>query len=302
MTSPSRKSSQQPSDPFDGWSHRLAWILAALAVLFAWVGGLVTTRGDSATMDNTRVIASVGVLLLIALAVAVWRRDGRRWMRWLAFGAIAAVVLLGGLGWLRVIFNEPQLAKLLGCIAPLLCAICAAMVTVTSRAWRTRGPAEVHPAARRTQRMVLIVTVGVYLLILSGAQLRHPSPDDAPGWFTFWLWLQVILSGVVGVAALLLLIQVVGRLRDRRMLVRRAGLLAALFFVQILLGIGTWVTNYGVPGWFRDHVRAIDYTVVAGGPLQVWTTTTHVAVGSLVLMASLAVLLWSHRLPVPHDD
>ena len=127
--------------------------------------------------------------------------------------------------------------------------------------------------------MALIVTVGVYLLILSGAQMRHPSPDDPYGWFVLWVWLQVIVTGMVAVVIILLMVHVVGRLRDRRMLVRRASLLAALFFVQIVLGIGAWVTNYGVPGWFRDHVRAINYTIVATGPLQVWTTTTHVAAG-----------------------
>jgi len=247
-------------------------------------------------MDCYRWIALAGALIAIALTLIVWWGDGRRWMWWPALGVIAAVVLLGTLGGLRVVFGEPLPAKSLGCIAPLFCGLCAALVTVTSGAWRTGGQAEVHPAARTTQRMALIVTAGIYLLIILGAQLRHPSPDDACGWFVLWVWLQVILTGVIAATVILMLVYVLRRIGDRRMLVRRAGLLAGLFFVQTLLGAGAWITNYGVPGWFRDHVRAIDYTIVATGPLQVWTTTAHVAVGSLLLMTSLAFLLWSHRL------
>jgi hypothetical protein len=80
------------------------------------------------------------------------------------------------------------------------------------------------------------------------------------------------------------------------MITRRAGLLAVLFLLQLVLGAGTWVTNYGFPAWFRDYIWATGYNPTAGGPLQVITTTAHAAVGSLNFVAALSLTLWSRRL------
>ena len=73
-------------------------------------------------------------------------------------------------------------------------------------------------------------------------------------------------------------------------------LLVALFLTQLLLGVGTWVTNFGWPLWFRDYVWPLVYTVVAEGRLQVVTTTAHAAVGSLNLVVAVSLALWSRRL------
>jgi hypothetical protein len=56
------------------------------------------------------------------------------------------------------------------------------------------------------------------------------------------------------------------------------------------------VANYGWPKWFTDNFMNWNYTVVRGGLLQVWITTAHAAVGSLVLVAAINVTVWSRRL------
>jgi hypothetical protein len=69
--------------------------------------------------------------------------------------------------------------------------------------------------------------------------------------------------------------------------------------IQLLLGAGTWVTNYGFPAWFLDYFWAIPYTVKAEGFLQVVTTTAHVAFGALNLVTASSLALWSFRLLRP---
>jgi hypothetical protein len=59
------------------------------------------------------------------------------------------------------------------------------------------------------------------------------------------------------------------------------------------------VANYGWPKWFTDNLFNWNYTVVKQGVLQVWITTAHAAVGSLVLLAAVNLTVWSRRLLLP---
>jgi cytochrome c oxidase assembly protein subunit 15 len=239
-------------------------------------------------------------------------------MRWLTIAALLGIcfqALLGGLrvvgddvvGWLQrtqvvgrgllgFIGNDVLLRRVHGCTAPALFAVCATLVILTSSRWlRDISPKE-HPAATRLRRWTSSLTMAIYLQIVFGAQLRHLAPEAAPGWFAFWVWVKLIAAGLIAMALVWLLIYALRRVRDRPTITRRAELLAALFLVQLLLGAVTWVANYGWPGWFTDYVWALQYTVRQEGPLQVLTTTTHAAVGSLSFAASVSLTLWTFRL------
>jgi len=266
-----------------------------------------------------RTIGQVVGVLAIALVVVVWRTDGRKWMRWLTVIALLGVILQGTLGGLRVLCRkwedsignwEQVLAGIHGCTAPLVFSLCAAMVAFTSTTWRNVGqrplrplrtaePAMPHAHAKSTHRTALAVTIGLYLMIVIGAQMRHPPTGAPHGWFVFWVWMKVIGATVVYAAVVAQCISIARRLGDVRGVLRRAQLLTVLASVQVLLGIGTWITNYGIPGWFRNYIWTVSYTVTAEGPLQAWTTTAHTAVGSLTLVASLSLTLWSYRLIAP---
>jgi hypothetical protein len=85
-------------------------------------------------------------------------------------------------------------------------------------------------------------------------------------------------------------------------LCRRINFFTSLFFLQVALACTTWVANYGWPKWFTDIFFNWNYTVVKGGLLQVWFTTAHAAVGSLVLVAAVNLSVWSWRLlRGPHE-
>jgi cytochrome c oxidase assembly protein subunit 15 len=248
-----------------------------------------------------RMLAQVVGLLTIILAVVLWRKDSRRWVWLLGLAAVAGVVLQGVLGGFRVIFAATLLAKLHGCTAPLFFALCAVLVTVTSRKWLGDQEPRREAVARRVQWMTLAVAVALYLEIVIGAQLRHQvagawAVDTWTGWFELWVWLKLIGAGLIAVGVAWLLVDVSGNLAGETTIVRRARLLALLFAIQLLLGAAVWVTKYGWPGWFSDYFWSIDYTVVAEGRLQVIIRTTHVAVGSLSLAAALSLALWSRRI------
>lgn len=277
-----------------------------------------------------RMLAQVVGLLALALAGALWVLDRRKSMRYLAVALVIGVVLQGvlgglrvvghkvvawleqvagpGLGGLRVIGDDVLLAKAHGCTGPLLFALCAALVTWTSRRWiqadqpRAYQAIEGVPrrASERPTRRLHLVALGalaaIYLQIVFGVQLRHVRPDSGPGWFVLWVWLKLTTAGLIAVGLVWLLTLVRRRPRSERMLVRRARLLVALFVVQVVLGAGAWVTKYGWPKWFTGYIWAPKYTVLQEGRLQVWLTTSHAAVGSLTLAAALSLTLWSLRL------
>ena len=63
------------------------------------------------------------------------------------------------LGGFRVLGDSLLLAKIHGCAAPLFFALCAALVTLTSRPWQQHVAAQVHPAARCLHRSTLAASV-----------------------------------------------------------------------------------------------------------------------------------------------
>src|SRR5947209_8997094 len=75
-----------------------------------WVGGIL--------FEHThRLIASSVGFLTIILAVWLWRAEPRLWVRRLAFGAVAAVILQGVLGGLRVTLLKNEIGIFHACLA-----------------------------------------------------------------------------------------------------------------------------------------------------------------------------------------
>lgn len=305
------------------WPHRTAWLLACATFPLIWMGGLVTTYGAGMAVPdwpNTygynlflyplaswlsvwdvflehshRLIgASVGMITIV-LAGLLWYAERRRWLRWLGVVAIVGVCFQGTLGGLRVIGDELFLAMIHGCTAPVFFALCAAMVTFTSARWQDPGQPQASFSAGRLPWFALAATLGVYVQIVLGAQLRHLPPGASPGWFTLWTWSHLIVAGLVLISLVWLAVAVLRQTGQEPLLARRAKLLLGLIVIQVLLGLGTWVVNFGFPAWFLDYFWDVEYTVVAEGRLQALVTTAHVGVGSLCLVAALSLTLWLLR-------
>ena len=305
------------------WPNRLAWLLACATFPMIWMGGLVTTYDAGMAVPdwpNTfghnlvlypindwlavwdvflehghRLLGIVVGTIAAALAVVLWLRDERAWTRWLGVAALGGVCLQGLLGGLRVLGDEVLLAMVHGCTAPLVFALATSAVAVTSQAWRTFDVPVALSWSGWTRRLTLTMTIAIYLQIVLGAQMRHVLPDSETGWFTLWLWLHLIVAGLIELGAIWLLVLVRSSRGNAPIVMRRAWLLLALVLTQVILGAATWVTNFGWPAWFTDWIWAVDYTVVSEGRLQAVTTTLHVAVGALSLATALSLTWWARR-------
>ena len=279
-------------------------------------------------------MAQLAGLLAIMLAAALWRLDDRRWMRWIGLAVLLGVILQGVLGGLRVLADDRLLARIHGCTAPLYFGLCVAVVIWTSRAWRQLPASNqtMPPLRDSPYRMAWLITFALYLEIVLGAVLRRPSANavlagpelwawlktlsagQITTWFELCVWLKIINAGLIAIGVTWLL---AGALQHARgwggsctatpgspsqqttPLTRRAWLLATLLLVQLALAAGAWATNYGWPAWFTGSIWPVQYTLVAQGRLQVLFTTAHAAVGSLALVASLSLSLWSRRSQLP---
>lgn len=285
--------------------RRVLWWMAGVALvgvcLQGVLGGLrvVGAKVAEATILGVPAPAflcgAAAALVLLVQAIPAGptgRRQVRFWIRAVAIAAVAGVLAWFGIA---AVADRLFLAKVHGCTAPIFFVLAVAIVIMTSRRWAEGAPPIEESGGRLMRWLTVLATGAIYGQIVLGANLRHLAPDAAPWWFTLWVSLHVIVASAI---VLLIVWLVIGirRCPGVPLLPRRISLLAGLFLIQLVLGVTTWVTNYGWPLWFTQNVLALEYTVVAEGLWQALSTTAHVAVGSLCLAAATSTALWSHRL------
>ncbi len=306
------------------WPHRWAVLLVCVTFPLIWVGGLVTTHTagmavpdwpstygynlflypwqqwffgpwDLFVEHGHRLLGAASGLVTIALLVSLWKCEDRRWLKWLGVIALLAVIGQGLLGGMRVIQDARELAKIHGCVGPAFFALCVAMAVFTSRQWRRPQFIQTSATATRVQVLACGTLLLAYLQLVLGAHLRHlPIGFDRHA-FRAVLVMHIFVACALVVQGFVLWWRVQRRHRQVRELYRPAAALAMLFTVQIALGCGTWITNYGWPGWFDRWSIAAGYTIQTNGQMQSLTTTAHVAMGSLILATALMTVLASYR-------
>src|SRR5690606_19615117 len=75
----------------------------------------------------------------------------------------------------------------------------------------------------------------------------------------------------------------------------RCWLLATLIGLQVALGGTTWVVKYGLPRWASRLFGELTFANTAENVFQAVIVTSHVAVGSLILVISLTIALRAAR-------
>jgi heme a synthase len=290
-------------------------VLVGATLLLIFVGGLVTSTGSGLAVPDWplsygqlmppmvggifyehghRMVASAVGLLTLVLAVWTARVERRAGVRWLAWGALAAVVAQGILGGLTVRFLLPTpISVAHACLAQTFFCITIALAYAGSREWLDA------PAAGADRRGVrsaaAAATAVVFVQLLLGALMRHMTRGgaelavpDFPRMLGHWLPpLETLQSPPVAVhiahraMALVVLVMVArlawraSRAGDAR-LARPALTAAALVLVQIGLGASTVLTAKAV-----------------------LPTTVHVATGAAILGLCWFVTLRSRRLLRP---
>jgi heme a synthase len=286
---------------FSVWPHRLAVITACATFPLLFIGGLVTSKGAGLAVPDWpttfgynmflypwskmvgnifyehshRLVASAVGVLTIALAISLWLHEPRKWLRWLGAIALGLVVVQGVLGGLRVILLEHSLAIVHASLAQAFFALTVSLALFTSPEWRVEK-AEAPLADRGRLRWLAVLTTGlIYLQVLFGAVLRHTG---------LRLDAHLLFAALVTLHVVLLTVRIFKNHSDHRPLTRPALFLSGMLLLQLFLGTISYL------GKFTTILR-----IPADG--TVFFTTTHLAVGALMLVTSLVVTLRCYRHP-----
>src|SRR4051795_3878001 len=148
---------------YNPWLHRIALLTAAATFPLIFMGGLVTSHGAGMSVPDWpnsygynmflfpprlwvggilyehthRLMGAIVGLLSIVLVICAWRMESRRWVRWLAYAVLGAVIFQGVLGGLRVVLVKLNLAIVHACVAQAFFCLTAFTCVVTSKWWST---------------------------------------------------------------------------------------------------------------------------------------------------------------------
>lgn len=175
--------------------HRFAVITAGATFVLVFVGGLVTSTGSGLAVPDWplsfgqvfppmeggvlfehghRLVASGVGLLMTVLAVWLWRREPRVWVRRLGGIAFAAVVLQGLLGGVTVLLRLPVPVSVAhACLAQAFFGLTVVLAVVTGPRWKTMTATREEDQESAVHRLCLVTTALVYLQLLVGAVMRH---------------------------------------------------------------------------------------------------------------------------------
>jgi cytochrome c oxidase assembly protein subunit 15 len=311
--------------------HRLTVLIVCLVWPLIWVGGLVTTYDAGMSVPDWpgtygynlflypyktwlfgpfdlfiehghRLLGAVVGFVAIGIVIAAFWKESRRWVRWLCVALLLMVIAQGALGGVRVGLSDRTLAMVHGCFGPVFFAICGVVAVVTGRRWGQGPNAQLLASSKsiltptkKLATLAIALVVFSYLQLLLGAMMRHVQPTTSAGHFAG------IVSTHILTAFLLWALTGLVWLRLRRCgdltLSRPGGILIFLVGVQIALGIGTWVVNYGWPSFMTWVPGSQAFLVQAKGFVDSMIVTGHVATGSLILAVSamLCVRLFNRR-------
>ncbi len=271
-----------------------------------WIGGILYEH-------THRLMGTVVGMLSIVMTMWAWKVEPRRWVRWLATAVLAAVILQGILGGLRVVLVNLDLAIVHACFAQAFLCLTALMCAVTSRWWIEQSGTGFQPvSARNLIALTIVCVLAIYLQLIVGATMRHYGaglaipdlplaygnilpPTDASqlnqvNSYRAWqlhekpvTMLQVWLHFSHRIGAIIVTLAICGTViatirkhRDEPKLLRPATLLALLLLTQLTLGV---------------------LTVLMKKPADI--ASAHVAVGALTLVTSFTLLIRAARLHVP---
>ncbi len=311
------KASPGHLDPQHEWTtdssprglHRVAWITSACTLFLIFVGGTVTSNDAGLAVPDWpttfgqnmflfppnewvggvffehshRLAGALVGMLTITLAVWTQRTDGRRWVRVMAWAMLAAVIVQGIMGGLRVTELSIELAVVHACFAQLFFCSTLCMIVFTSQSW----PDGIRQRRIITgffwPRMCLLTVAVVFLQLVAGALYRHLGISLA---------YHVVGACLVTVAISLTLMWVSGEHADAPLMRRLAGWTAATLIVQMGLGIGAYLSVImNRPGGLASV-------------FQWFIPSAHVMVGALLLGLStaLCVSVWAIVRVSPNRD
>jgi cytochrome c oxidase assembly protein subunit 15 len=322
---------------FNPTLHRLAMLTALATFPLIFMGGLVTSHGAGMSVPDWpnsygynmftfppskwvggifyehthRLMGTVVGMCAIALTIAAWKLESRRWVRWLATSVLGMVIFQGVLGGLRVVWVNLDLAIVHACVAQAFFCLASAVAVVTSCRWIEAHDDSRDPTGQRGRRLTALATAcvfAVFVQLVLGALMRHEKaglaiPDlplaygqllppttsagldainqqrawtyqlDPVSLSQVWLHMSHRIGAIVVSAMLIALVTIaLKNFRANRWLLRPTLALIVLLLAQLTLGV---------------------LTVLLRKPADI--ASLHVATGALLLAATVVLTVRAMR-------
>jgi heme a synthase len=280
--------------------HRFAKFVVAWTVLLFVAGALVTSNdaalsvpdwpksfgtwfpslrmlaGGAFFEHSHRVIAGVLGFLVLALAIVIWVKDSRRWLRWFGVIAVAGVVVQAVLGGevVRQLLHY-WLPVMHACFAQIVFAAVLAIDVFTSQWWMSERPQLADGGSPSIQTVATLNALIIYLQVVLGAGFRH---QELP------VWPHIVGAFVVMGAVVWTAVTLRKRFGNSPEFTRARMLLHSIFGIQFMLGFGAY--------WSR--LTAVNAPQPM--PVMVLLTVSHTVVGALLFAFSVLIVLICYRI------
>ncbi len=232
-----------------------------------------------------RLFGSLVGLTTLAVAAYLLAVERRGWVKGLAVGLLAAVIVQGVIGGLRVtgrftLSDSPELlspslnlAILHGVLGQMILAGMGALAVVLTRTWHERREQTRTQADRIDTLFGAVCIAAVLVQLVLGALLRHLGHTWALHLHIGWAVLVLAVAAVFAIRAW-------GLHDERSPLPTLGGALLIVLGLQLLLGFGA--------------LFATSESGIGPQAVQVIITTAHQTTGAAVLMLTTA--LWTYHL------
>lgn len=267
--------------------HIYAIVLSLATFFLVIAGGLVTSTGSGLAVPDWplsfgqffppmeggvfyehghRMIAATIGFLTLVLAFWLWKSHAMPLLQKLGFWAVGVVIAQGILGGVTVLLKLPAVVSVShATLGQTFFSLIVCIAVLSSASLWNEAPLR-YEATAKLRRLALMTTGFLYLQLILGAIYRHTG---------FLLHVHMLNALFVAIHVLLVGRRILAT-PDMSLSLRRPAILAlSLMVAQLFLGIMAW----RLP--------------------SVHTTTTHVAVGALLLASSIVISVQSYRKVVP---
>src|SRR6202795_1444326 len=274
--------------------HKFAVFVVCWTLLLFVAGALVTSRDAALSVPtwpgpvmppmvggvfyehSHRMIAGALGIFTLILAVLVWTKEKRSWLRWFSAVAVGGVVVQAILGGQVVIqLLHYWLPVLHACFAQIVFAAVLSIAVFTSKWWVTDRPQLEDSGSPSIHFVAILNAAVIYLQVILGAGFRH---KEIPIWPHMGGAL-IVLGMVIWLAAVLR-----RRFEKSTAISKTRILMHAILGTQLLLGLGAYwsrLTNADAPQPM---------------PLMVTLTVLHTVVGAILFGVSVLIVLLCYRL------
>ncbi len=274
------------------WLHRFAVLLAVWTLFLVVAGALVTSKDAGLSVPDWplsygklmppmegnifyehghRMIATVAGLLMVVMAVWLWRASTPRWLKNVGFAGVGIVILQGVLGGVTVLLMLPPIVSSAhACLAELFFSTTVAIALFTSNAWQ-RGAVPVNDGGSLSMRSVSFALPALVLLqVTLGAFARHKAIGSI---------YHIANSALVTGAILYVTVRILLHYTEHAALRQTALAMLSITFAQVFLGIAAYMSRLAT----ADAVQPM--------PVMVTFTVLHVAAGALTMACSVILAI-----------